>query len=613
MASHVELRQRVGFLLGCLGALLAGADSRSVIQVRASGDCVFVVTGEREGVHALCDSVGRWRPLRGLPDTHLTGVAGSPAGPLVLGTGTGVLAAAGPEGPWQTAAAAPTTLLAPGSADGRHWWLGVPGRGLHRLTWRDGGGALAPVAGLPSGLVSALADLPAGGVAVGIWGQGVFAVDGAGQARALGAVVERSPITALAATAEGGVVAGALAGGLYRRGAGDGQWHPVDSPDLRHADVAALAVAPSAVLAGTWGRGVWRADGEGRGFEPTAALPEPRVGSVAIDARGHWWAGTPAGLYRSVDQGGSWQPVAFERPDDTFEVVASREHGLFATVRGRGLLRSRDGGRSWQPVSRLGDATAIAADARGRLLAAGPARGVRASADGGESWVDLARGLPAGGLEMLRSGPDGTAYAIPSAGPEGRAERMRLYRLGDDDRWMEVEVFSDDEWVRDYLGVWGLVFLPSGEGVAHGLPQLLRQERAGGRWRIEHFGQLASAADPPGFDLEGHLWTDRQMNAFRQAAPGAEWEEAELPAELLRDLLPFGDGSRALAVRRGGGVARLARSEGGGWRIVGRALEDRPVAALAWDGRRLYAATAEGLLASEDGGARWQERPYGLD
>lgn len=91
--------------------------------------------------------------------------------------------------------------------------------------------------------------------------------------------------------------------------------------------------------------------------------------------------------------------------------------GALLEATGKGLYRSPDEGRSWQPVatppSARGHAAALAVSKKGVLYIAGPGIGVLSSADRGTKWTSRNKGLPSGDVVAVAAHADqpDTVYA----------------------------------------------------------------------------------------------------------------------------------------------------------------------------------------------------------
>jgi photosystem II stability/assembly factor-like uncharacterized protein len=125
------------------------------------------------------------------------------------------------------------------------------------------------------------------------------------------------------------------------------------------------------------------------------------------------FAGTDAGLFRSLNNGLAWQAVKF--PGITgFPVMAiyapARGSARLAVRTGSGLFLSSDAGVTWHPAALPDDSyylydVALSSDQDTPILAA-TSRGVLRSADDGQHWSLVTAGVPTSTVESVRFHPE---------------------------------------------------------------------------------------------------------------------------------------------------------------------------------------------------------------
>ena len=194
-----------------------------------------------------------------------------------------------------------------------------------------------------------------------------------------------------------------------------------------------------------------------------------------------WLGGEPGVLFRSDDAGVTWAPNEALLGHETRENRAPGAGGLvchsialypenaqrlWIGISAAGVFRSEDAGGSWQPANAAPKpASCQTILSRGRPVRtqgarpSGPARlwqqnhcGVYRSDDAGSSWERLdENGLPSRfgfGLALDPGDPD-VAYVIPEVGPENRVTsdgRLGIYRTDDAGASWTPTVAVDPAW-----------------------------------------------------------------------------------------------------------------------------------------------------------------------
>lgn len=302
-------------------------------------------------------------------------------------------------------------------------------------------------------------------------------------------------------------------------------------------------------------------DPEGSG--PVA--PGERLFDLAVDGAGRAWAATSNGLWRSEDEGSTWQPV------EGFQ--GAKVSGVAWLPAGSGAVAGSDTGPS----------------GAGRLFVAGSPFGVRVSDDGGHTWQDLGDGLPDEGVAGIAVSPSGRVQYVWVAG-------AGLYRRevgGTGGGWHLVPGELDPSLERV-----GLLVLDDG-----------------GRLLAAMAGGLLSSSDG------GRTWreagTDRALLDLAVVPPAAGPGTRRNGAGAGAGDSPDG-GARPPVLLLGGqvGLLQATLTAGGERGGAGRITDETALAApaRAWtavavapDGRFWLAGAPNGdLLRSTDGGVRWK-------
>jgi photosystem II stability/assembly factor-like uncharacterized protein len=200
----------------------------------------------------------------------------------------------------------------------------------------------------------------------------------------------------------------------FSNDAGD-SWKPLNR-DLNFSSVHALAVSahrPGVAYAGVWGGGTWRTDDGGASWRRVPGDPATSPAGIAMDPSNYNVVyiadGTAPRLYRSTDDGNTWQVVLDAGPDYarmvTLALAPSDPSLLYVSALkhdGRGaLLRFDANAPQGENVSDItgelpGAPLGLAVhryDAW-RVFATPQGGGLYKSMDGGDSWRHIQGGLP---------------------------------------------------------------------------------------------------------------------------------------------------------------------------------------------------------------------------
>lgn len=179
--------------------------------------------------------------------------------------------------------------------------------------------------------------------------------------------------------------------GVFRSDDNGTRWAETE---LIRNDIAALLMTPTGVLwAGTTSGEVFRSDAGGQSWKRTSnGLPQVPVRAMARDQQGTLYVALNGeGLYRSTNEGVSWQPTGLNT--GFVNALVSDGTDLFAATTFRTVLHSSDGGSTWTPVGPNGltlpTVHALARGPNGHLFAGTDGDGLYRSTDGGQRWVAL--------------------------------------------------------------------------------------------------------------------------------------------------------------------------------------------------------------------------------
>jgi photosystem II stability/assembly factor-like uncharacterized protein len=179
---------------------------------------------------------------------------------------------------------------------------------------------------------------------------------------------------------------------------GGQSWQTLAPGALPGGGALALAAdprAPGALLAATFGAGVYRsADGGQTWSASGAGLVNTPVQAVVVDsADGALFAAGPAGIDRSFDGGATWQRLPVSNLG-TFAALAgapSDPRTLYAALTAPSqIVRSTEGGgNAWQVVASLAASSLAVSLTDPSTVFAATAGGLMRSTDGGATWTTV--------------------------------------------------------------------------------------------------------------------------------------------------------------------------------------------------------------------------------
>ena len=288
-------------------------------------------------------------------------------------------------------------------------------------------------------------------------------------------------------------------------------------------------------------------------------------------------AGTPAGVYRSADQGASWSLSSRGIRALSVESLAMDPVLPFLYAQGHGLLfKSPDGGARWNLIALSGDLpgpVVTSPTRRGQVLVGAPGSVLR-STNGGRRWVEG---------EVINC-------AAPVSLAVNPVHDSVIY-LGID--FYEVPCGQSCQTFKSVDG--GATWACIGEGIPGG-------------------GGSVVVADPrrPGIL---YVASGQGEGIWRSEDDGASWSPPTQTFATITIAVSPADPSFLYA----GTTTGVAYSEDGGrsWGLKNEGLPAGWVYSLAADpidGRTVYAASSEnGVFKSTDGGMTWSSLGPGLE
>lgn len=597
-------RRRRGYAALSLVALAAGLLGFLVLD---SGGGTGTAAGEGEGAVGAQINDGRWRPATGLEGGTVTALAVDPQNPETVFAATdqaGVFKSADGGRTWRSlnlpSRMGRSDAIAIPPADPETLYVGT-GRGVAKTT--DGGRSWRLTG----------SDLR-GKTMRGEW---YYRGLGTGTGFVYTLVVDqRDPDIVYAGTWNRGVLKSTDGGASWRRTAlgavGQLLVDPRDPGTIYAAAVGAVirygdAMEKVSDAAGQGRGGVFKSSDQGESWDPVG-LQGTVVHALALDPEhpGTMYAGTDErGVLKTTDGGATWRDAGLIGQTITGLTLDPSNTGiLYATLKWEeGVFKNEDGGRSrsWRTFhagtpavgTGHGFTTALALDPRnpatiyvarsGDLPFGGG--GVSKSLDGGRSWRPTNAGLNGARVSALAVAPGspGTAYAVVA----GRGVFKRA-----DGRWRAVAVKTA------LMGPWGdaLAVDPQDPATVYGgsISRISKSTNGGASWRASlrevfhddwaHSG-LGLAVDPQ------HPATVHAITASHDAAAGYE-------SHVFRSR----DGGRTWSESRQVQAVDVPDSPGA---TLDRPVLTPPLAIDPLNPDTLYAGGV-GVQRSVDGGRTWR-------
>lgn len=175
-------------------------------------------------------------------------------------------------------------------------------------------------------------------------------------------------------------------------GTGNANWQLVSSFGFGEIVWTMVRDNNGNMLSGTWGGNIYRSLDNGINWTKiNSSMSVVFVWSLAINSSNHIFAGTEHGVYKSVDDGASWQLTSLSGKD-VRSVVITANGTLLAGTWGYGVYKSVDNGATWSQVnSGLANSTvmALAVSSNNSVFAGTFGAGVSKSVNEGASWSTL--------------------------------------------------------------------------------------------------------------------------------------------------------------------------------------------------------------------------------
>lgn len=347
--------------------------------------------------------------------------------------------------------------------------------------------------------------------------------------------------------AGGTLYAGLMGGGAYRCDPETWQWEEKNN-GLRNRDVRSMAAGGSVPYAGTYGGGVFTYDPESESWAAGSGMTAPLIRGFAVAGTVLYAGSVGGGVFVSDDQGETWSRSIDGPADMTVHTVAADASGNAYAGTWNGVWKSEDQGASWQESGLQGNGIFSFLSEPSVLYAGTFGGDVRASLDGGASWDPVGSGLPGACVRGL-AGVGTTLYAA--------LQEQGVFALPDG----ETDWAAMNDGLPE-LGLWSLTSHMGTLFVGLGSRGVYRWNEGSAAWD-------SSGLDPNGIfclhDAGSEIFAGGWGQLYASGDGGATWvdEHAGLK-EWLAVWAVAGGAENLFAGLDGGGVYRAPRFVGVG-------------------------------------------------
>ncbi len=392
-------------------------------------------------------------------------------------------------------------------------------------------------------------------------------------------------------------------------------WEPTEVPvDAVHGIVGALGInANGDIYAGS--DGIYRSTDRGDTWTYLSGRDSLSIAFFAINSQGHIFAGTRricdfrtgscvgGGVYRSIDNGATWQRVGLANRD-IYGLVIDSTDNIFAAA--GGIYRSDDNGNTWAPINTglvtLG-VLSLAVNSSGHLFAGTGGSGIFRSTNKGDLWIPINVGIRSHNVNAIAIRHDGDIFA--GIGGE-------IYRSTDNgDSWTPLNAGFDFITVVA-TNASGHVFIHDNNR------HLFRSTDDGDSWESIWTDRIVYTLAS---DANNRLFAGTDKGVFRSFDNGDHWSfsTSNVLTDLLVDHLVINSNGVLFAAS-----SQMFRSNDNGrrWMPINTGLPHQaPVIFLSIDvdgelfvcthGEPLFGAT-DSLFRSQDNGDHWTSIKTGL-
>ncbi|HMB90990.1 MAG TPA: YCF48-related protein [Rhodothermales bacterium] len=398
---------------------------------------------------------------------------------------------------------------------------------------------------------------------------------------------------------DGDLLVGTSRGGIFRSTDEGQSWEYVGLAFV--AEVTGIVESLAGTLiAGTYGDGIYRSTDGGTTWAVVEETIQPPPGqlnplitaTIAVDSHGWILSGSRVGLFRSKDDGLSWE---FIQPDEYFpgvyiDTIKPAPSGqLFMLALGTIYLYDEDRD-TWIDIgSNAGDFRLALAVLDSTTILAGSynletdTKGLLRSTDSGQTWEMTA-------LEEITYFIDIDETGRIFAGTDNGVYRS----LDQGETWEQLALPQ-----VTMIGTYGEDNVIVG---LYGDAGLLQSEDAGETWHEKNTGFANSMVFSTAIDAQGRIFAGTERGVFRSTDAGVTWEHYGLD-ESVSELLITPAGN--LFARSHGNHLYRSSPETINWQVI------ETVSVQRFEGRHRLAMGPDGHLFDLEGTMLWRSADEG--
>jgi len=276
------------------------------------------------------------------------------------------------------------------------------------------------------------------------------------------------------------------------------------------------------------------------------------IEALAINSNGNIFAATDRhGIFRTLDNGKTWESINFGLTDTTFISLAiNRQGDIFAGSYRNGIFKSTNNGDSWQSVLKNLRVWTLTINANEIIFAGTDGGNVYRSIDNGAKWDSLNIGVNNNTIFSLAINASGRIFA-------GAYGRGVFGSIDTGSNWTSLPLDSlDARVVSLVINSTGHIFAGTYGG------GIFRSIDDGNRWKPVNTGLTNKFILPLAMNLSGHIFAGTNgVGIFRSKDNGNSWMAVNTG---LTDLdvrsLAFNPSGDIFAGTRGDGVFRSTKS-----------------------------------------------------